>query len=332
MKNEKNILTPETQTLQTAVLVLDDCNTLSFAAGVDPMRAANRMAGRTLFAWHYVTANGEPARLTSGITVPGMALSRLDRCDFLIVIAGFDLKSHSTPTLRAGLRRFADQGATIAGIDGGPWLLAEAGLLDEYRATTHWEDLEKFSQSFPRVTTLRDRFHIDGSRITSGGAAPAIEMMLHLIGARYGASLATRVAGAFIYDSPPDPARAQSRRGNPGHNSQTARISAIMEQTLEAPLPIPELARRAGISPRSLQTLFRSQLNTTPKAHYLSLRLAEALRLVTDTDMPLLDVALSTGFTSAAGFARAFHNAHGISGRALRKHRPESATSETRSL
>jgi transcriptional regulator GlxA family with amidase domain len=322
MKFAQNILIPGGTPLRIAVLVLDDCNTLSLAAGVDPMRAANRMAGRQLFDWHYVTATGTPARLTSGLNVPGAALARLDTCDLLLVIAGFNLQQHATPALRASLRRIAGSGATLAGIDGGPWLLAEAGLLDGYSATTHWEDLDAFSTRFPAVTTLHDRFHIDRDRMTSGGAAPAIDMMLHLIGARHGPALAARVAGAFIYDSSPDPSRAQARSGKrQSHNALTGRASAVMEQALDAPLSIPAVARRAGTSPRSLEAQFRARLNTTPQAHYLSLRLAEALRLVTDTDLPLLDVALATGFASQSSFARAFRAAHGTSARALRQSR-----------
>ncbi len=319
MKSAINILEPTSRPLHAAVLVLDDSNTLSFAAAVDPMRAANRMSDRRLFDWNYVTATGKPARLTSGLAVPGPALSRLQGCDLLVVVAGFNLRAHDTPALRAGLRRIAAGGATLAGIDGGPWLMAEAGVLDQFSATTHWEDLEKFARKFPEVTTLRNRFHVDRTRMTSGGATPAIDMMLYLIKCRYGAELSARVAGAFIYDSAPDPARAQSRSGNPGHTVLTARVSALMEQTLDAPLSIPDIARRAGTGPRTLQTQFRARLNTTPKAYYLSLRLAEAMRLVRDTDMPLLDVALATGFGSAAAFARAFQLAHGRSARAIRR-------------
>lgn len=322
MKTAKNILAPDSAPLETAVLVVDDCNTLSFAAVVDPMRATNRMAGRRLFDWHYYTATGTPAHLTSGIEVPGDPLSRLDRCDLLLVIAGFNLERRATPALRAGLRRVAATGAAVAGIDGGPWLMAEAGLLDGRKATTHWEDLDRFATRFPNVTVLPDRFHIDGPAMTSGGAMPAVDMMLHLIGARFGDRLAARVAGAFIHDSAPDPARAQSRAGpRAGHDRLTARASALMERTLDAPLPIPEIARHCGLSARALEQHFRRRLNTTPQAYYLSLRLTEALRLVTDTEMAVIDIALATGFSSPSSFARAFRSAHGRSARAVRKDR-----------
>ncbi|MCB1340453.1 MAG: GlxA family transcriptional regulator [Pseudooceanicola sp.] len=306
--------------LNVAILVLDDCNTLSLAAAVDPLRAANRLAPRRMFDWTYVTATGQPARLTSGLTVPGDPIARLEATDLLLVIAGFNLAAQSTPTLLASLRRIAATGATIGGIDGGPWVLASAGLLDGYRATTHWEDLESFAARFPAVTTLRDRFHVDGPRMTSGGATPAIDMMLHLIAARGGETLAARVAGAFIYDAAPDPSRAQRRAAaRPNHSALTARASALMEDTLDAPLPMTEIARCLGTSPRALQAQFRARLNTTPQAHSLSLRLAEALRLVTDTNRSLTDIALATGFASQSSFARAFRAAHGRPARDFRK-------------
>lgn len=319
-KHAKNILLPDNRPLMVAVLVLDGCNTLSFAAVVDPMRAANRLAGQTIFAWQYVSLTDAAARLTSGLEVPGTALSRLDGCDLLVVVAGFHLSRHDTPELRSGLRRIASSGAALAGVDGGPWLLAGAGLLDAHRATTHWEDLEDFATRFPAVDVRGDRFVVSGNRLTSGGATPAIEMMLHLIAARHGTGFAARVGGLFLYDGVPSSARPQSRLGAPHrHSALTARAQALMEATLDDPLPLSGIARRLGIGPRRLQQQFRQRLNTSPREHYLHLRLSEAHRLVTGTDMPLMDIALATGFASQSSFARAFRAAHGTSARALRQ-------------
>ncbi|MEX0303827.1 MAG: GlxA family transcriptional regulator [Leisingera sp.] len=319
MKSAKNILQPENRPLKTAVLVLDECNTLSFAAAVDPMRAANRLAGRAAFDWDYVSAANEPPMLTSGLTVPSFPLARLEGCELLIVVAGFQLARHATPSLLAGLRRIAASGATIAGIDGGPWLMAEAGLLDGHPATNHWEDLENFASRFPEVEARNDRFTVSEGRLTSGGATPAIEMMLHIISARHGATFASRVAGLFLYDGPSAAPRPQSRLGGQKHNALTAKANALMEAALDEPMPLSAIAETLGTSPRSLQQQFRLRLNTTPQDHYLQLRLAEARRLVTDTDMPLMDVAIATGFTSQSSFARAFRTAHGTSARDLRQ-------------
>ncbi len=81
-----------------------------------------------------------------------------------------------------------------------------------------------------------------------------------------------------------------------------------------------------GTSPRSLQQQFRLRLGTTPQDHYLHLRLAEARRLVSDTDLSLMEVALATGFTSPSSFARAFRVAHGTSARELRQSRASLST------
>ena len=322
MKNEKTVFTPSSRPLDTALLVFDDCNTLSFAAAVDPMRAANRRAGKPLFHWAFYTPSGSPAQLTSGLEVAGASIADLARCDLLIIVAGFRLREHATPRLLASLRRLARLGTPMAAIDGGAWLLASAGLLDGHMATTHWEDLDIFASRFPQVDTRRDRFCLSGPYATSGGAAPCIDMMLHLIATRYGADLSRRVGSAFLYD--PVPAGQQSPGSTPRplrHNTRIARAIDLMETTLDDPLPLPEIARRCGMTLRTLPLRFQKTLGQSPNSYYLSLRLAEAHRLAIDTHMPARDIALATGFSSPASFARAFRAAYATSTRALRKSR-----------
>lgn len=322
MKPAKNLFRPGNATLETAVLVLDQCNTLSFAAAVDPMRASNRRAGRRLFNWQFFTATGAPARLTSGLLVEGPAIAELASCDLLLMVAGFDLEAHATPRFLASLRRLHAQGTGIAAIDGAPWLLARAGLLDDHSATTHWEDLEDFATRFPNVDTRRDRFVIDPPFATSGGAAPGIDMMLYLIGLRFGKSLASRVASAFVYE----PVPAGQQGAGPGarprpirRNPQIVRALDLMETHIDEPLPIPEIARILNISPRSLEQKFAASLGQSPRGYYLQLRLNEAHRLAIDTSMPVKDIASTTGFVSQSSFARAFKAMHGLSVRALRQ-------------
>ncbi len=317
---EKNIFSPNQNALDTAILVLDDCNTLSFAAAVDPMRAANRRAGRTLFRWRFFTPSGEKVHLTSGLVVDAPAIANLATCSLLIIVAGFRLEEQATPRLLSSLRRLARQGTPMAAIDGGPWVLASTGLLDGHIATTHWEDLQAFSIRFPQVNVRRDRFCISDRFATSGGAAPCIDMMLYLIDKRHGSDLSRRVGGAFLYD--PVPASQQSASSAPRsvrRNAHIARALSLMDATLEDPLPIPVIATRSGLSLKTLELRFQSHLGLSPKAHYLTLRLSEAHRLVTDTSLPIRDVALATGFGSPAAFSRAFRSAYGTTARALRQ-------------
>lgn len=321
MKPAENLLPQTPGPINTAVLVLDQCNTLSFGAAVDPMRAANRRAGRPLFNWRFFTASGTPSRLTSGLQIEGPPISQLDSCDLLILVAGFDLERHATPRLLASLRRLHSLGAAMAAIDGAPWLLARAGLLDGHSATTHWEDLEDFATRFPAVDTRRDRFVIAPPFATSGGAAPGLDMMLHLIGARFGASLAARIASAFVYD-PLAPGEGGTGPGSAPRairrNPQIARALDLMQSHIDDPLPIPRIAAHMNVSTRGLEQRFHTHLGQSPHQYYLQLRLNEAHRLAIDTSLSVAAIAAATGFASQSSFARAFRAAHGLSVRALR--------------
>lgn len=305
---------------KTVVLVLQDTNTLSLAAAVDPMRAANRQAGKPVFDWQFATPEARDVTLTSGLTVPAAPLHRIDVCDLLIVVAGFDLQRQSTPQLMASLRRLAQNNTLIAAIDGGPWVVANAGLLNGQEATTHWEDLENFANTFPGVNTVNARYVAIRNRWTSGGAAPALDMMLHLIGARHGAVLARKVAASFIHTSQPAPTDPQLRHPHTSaHSPLTERAHQIMEAHLEQPLPVSDIARQLGQSPRTLQQHFQNTLGTTAKAHYLTLRLSEAHRLLMQTNTSLHMISLATGFGAQSSFSRAYKAHYGHSPKTARQ-------------
>ena len=211
-------------------------------------------------------------------------------------------------------------GTRIGGIDAGAWVLARAGLLDGHRATVHWEDLEDLAAAHPQVEVLPQRYVLSGTRFTAGGAAPAADLMLHLIRARHGAALALQVAASFIttardgadpqVSAPPADMRLDPR---------VAAALARMEARLDSPDSAAEIARHVGVSPRRLEGLFRAALGTTPAAHALDLRLQAARRMLTDTRHPAQEVALRTGFTSPSAFARAFRHRFGHSPTTVRR-------------
>lgn len=306
--------------IQVVVLVLDATNTLSFAAAVDPLRAANRHAGRQLFQWHLATPANTPVTLTSGVVIPANPLARIARCDWIVTVSGFEPDRQSTPALLSSLRRLAATADHVAGVDGGPWVLALAGLLDGHTATVHWEDFEAFAARFPDTHTVNARYQVSGRFCTAGGAAPTLDMMLALIAETCSPALARKVAGSFITDTTAAASQPQIRQPQrTQHNHVTARAHALMETTLDAPVPIATIAQRLGLSPRALQLQFKATIGLSPQAHYMALRMAEAERLVTQTRRPLHDIALSTGFSSQSAFARAYAAAHGTSARDHRK-------------
>jgi transcriptional regulator GlxA family with amidase domain len=249
--------------------------------------------------------------LTCGIELPSSGtLEQAAGADVLVVIAGFRQAEVATRPLIAALRRAASRFAAIGAIDAGPWVLARAGLLDGYRATVHWEDFEDLAAAHPHVEVSPDRYVIDRNRFSAGGAAPAADLMLHLIGQRHGAALSRQVAASFI-TTPREASEPQMQTKGARLDPRIESAIARMERQLDGPEPIAELARNLGLSPRRLEMLFRETLNQSPAAYWLGLRLAAARRMITDTHHPLAEVALRTGFSSQSALSRAFQREFG---------------------
>jgi transcriptional regulator GlxA family with amidase domain len=314
------IFAPATTPLTIALYVLPQASILEVASALDPLRNANRHLGHEAYRWRVVTPDGQPVPLTCGIELPSTGpLAHAIGADALIVIAGYRLNEVATRPLIRDLRRIAPRFALVGGIDAAPWVMARAGLLDGYRATVHWEDLEDLTAAHPHIDVVPDRYVIDRNRATIGGAAAASDFMLHLIRARHGAPLARQVAASFLAtvragSEPQIAPEGQDAALDP----RVARAVARMEAQIDAPDPIAIIARDLGLSPRRLETLFRQNLGVTPGAYALSLRLAAARRMLTDTRHPLSEIALRTGFTSPATLSRAFKAKFGQSPGSLR--------------
>lgn len=136
--------------LRVTLLVLPESSMMSLASVLDPMRAANRISGRSLFEWRIATLNNKPAPLTCALAVEAdTALDFNSGGDVLIVIASFNQQQHAGPAHLKLIKRIARNFKAIGGIEAGSWILARCGLLKNRAATTHWEDLEEFAAHFP---------------------------------------------------------------------------------------------------------------------------------------------------------------------------------------
>jgi AraC family transcriptional regulator, glycine betaine-responsive activator len=301
---------------QIDILVVDGFSLLSLASTMEPLRAANRVSGRALYRWRLLGLDGRRAVSSSDVPLSlhgGFQPSGLG--DVLIVVSAFDHERNGAPALpllRAAARQ---KRLPIGGVEAGSWILARAGLLDGYRATTHWEDVEDFALAFPSVEVVRDRYVVDRDRFTTGGANPAFDLMLELIRRQHGPGVALDVGSIFIYDeahpgADPQPMVSTGRlaRAEP----RLTALIRLMEGTIDAPLSVAALARRAGLTTRGLQKLFRRHLDTSPGSYYANLRLAAARRMLDLAGRPVLEVAAQSGFGSSSAFARAFRRRYGV--------------------
>ena len=321
MAISETIFAPSTQALTIAILILPQASILEVASTLDPLRSANRHLGSEVYRWRIVSPDGAAVPLTCGIELPasGRLVAAAD-ADALIVIAGYRQSEMATAPLLRNLSRMAFRFRAIGGIDAGGWVLARAGLLRGHRATVHWEDLEDFAAAHPETDVVPDRYVIDRNRFTAGGASPAADLMLHLIRARNGPALALQVAASFLTTAREGgEAQTVAATPDPRLDIRVAQAIARMEAALDTPQTVVALAAAVGLTARHLETLFQQNVAMTPGAYGLTLRLAAARRMITDTRHPLADVALRSGFSSASSLSRAFRRQYGHAPSALRK-------------
>ena len=170
------------------------------------------------------------------------------------------------------------------------------------------------AKSFPEVEVVPSLFAIDGDRITCSGGIAALDMMVALIARDHGQELAAAVGDWFLHTHIREgmgPQRMDLRFRLGVTDEKLLRVLPAMEANLETPIARADLARLAGVSLRQLERLFRAQLGRGLHEHYASLRLDRARHLLRETSLPILDIAVATGFASASQFSRAWRRAFG---------------------
>lgn len=282
---------------------------MSYAAAVEPMRAANQLCGQPLYRWWHASPDDRPVSASNGVAIlpdvqigdPDLAASRVFVC------AGGNPSTFDDSHVFSALRRLARRGTAIGGISGGSYALARAGLLDGRRCTLHWEHIPAFQESFPKVRVSRSLFEIDGDRITCSGGIAALDLMLRLIAEDYGGTLAAEVGDWFLHDQMregPSPQRMPLPLRFGVHDARLIRVLEAIDAHLEHVLSRTALAALACVSERQLERLFVAALGRTLHHYYLQQRIARAYRLERETAMSLAEIAEATGFTSAMELRR----------------------------
>ena len=298
-------------------LLVPEFALMSYAAAVEPLRAANLISGRQLYRWWHAAPGREPVTASNGVAIiPDVGIGATREVDTLFVCAGGNPAKFEDGKVFAWLRRLARGGVTLGGISGGPYILAKAGLLEGRRVTLHWEHQPAFSEAFPGIAVSPSLFEIDGNRITCSGGISALDMMVALIERDHGRKLAAAVGDWFLHTHVREgmgPQRMDLRFRLGVADEKLLRVLHGMEGSIEAPRARADLARLAGVSVRQLERLFRRHLGRGIHDQYRSMRLERARQLLRETPLPVLDVAVATGFTSSSQFARAYRRAFGES-------------------
>lgn len=205
----------------------------------------------------------------------------------------------------------------------GTFALATAGILDGRSATTHWMYAEDLAARHPRVRFEPDVLYVDdGQVLTSAGTAAALDLALHIVRLDHGPDVANQVARRMVIPPHREGGQAQyvcmPMPDAPNRDGIRPLLEWLQEH-LDDPVTVEDLARLTAMSPRTLARRFRDATGTTPMRWLTHQRIIRAQDLLTATDLPIEAIAHRVGMGTAANLRQHFRAATGMAPAAYRR-------------
>ncbi|GHH61233.1 GlxA family transcriptional regulator [Lentzea cavernae] len=256
-----------------------------------------------------------PVRAGRFTLEPDLPLDRLVEADTVVVPAVEDVDRPLDPELVRAVGEAHGRGARIMSLCTGAFVLAEAGLLDGLRATTHWGHTDELARRYPRVEVDPDVLYVDnGQVLTSAGKAAAIDLSLHVIRSDHGAATANTAARRLVVPPHRDGGQAQfvlapvpSGEGHP-----LTELFEWVSARFDRMITVEDMARQANMSSRHLARLFRAVTGTTPLQWLHVQRIRRAQELLEMTDDSVDQIAEASGMGTATTLRRHFHRTVGV--------------------
>ncbi|WP_394846895.1 GlxA family transcriptional regulator [Pendulispora brunnea] len=315
---------------RVAFIVAPDFQVMSFAA-LSVFEFANVSADAPLYDVRVLSETGGPVRSSMGVSIETRRFRTPASFDTIIVGGSMDIVPAS-PAVLSFVRKAMKSARRVASICTGAFILAEAGVLDGRRVTTHWFGARDLQARFPKVKMDEDRiFIVDGPIWTSAGASAGIDLALGMVEEDLGPEVARAVAKKLVV--------YHRRAGGQSQHSvllelepKTDRIQNVLtyaKRNLRAPLSVRQLAKVAHLSPRQFSRAFRAETGRPPAKAIEDLRV-EAARIMMERGQDSIDmVARESGFTGREHMRRAFLRAFGQPPQAIRRNtRGEAASGD----
>jgi transcriptional regulator GlxA family with amidase domain len=306
-----------------AILIFPGFPMMAFSAVIEPLRAANTLAGKVLYEWAIVGCDEGTIRASNGIVVtPHFSVRKAPLSDYIVVCSGGDADRLQAERPLTWIRKSLRKGGNIGSVADGAFYLGRAGLLDGFSCTLHWQSQPAFVEAFPDLKLERAIYVIDRTRFTSAGGIGALDMMLDLIAHHHGDDLARGVAEWFVHDrirASTDRERLQLRLRTGIRDDLVLAAVAHLEADQEGPISIAVVARRLGIAIERLERAFKAELGLLPAEYYKRMKLQRARDLLEHSAMSVREIGLASGYASFSAFVRAFRNVYGKTPRQMRK-------------
>lgn len=281
-------------------------------APLSVFEVANAELGRTFYDVRVLSENGGQIRTSIGAVVATQPFGRLTFDT--VIFGGASVITESSPKLLSFVRKAVSSARRVAGPCTGAFILAEAGVLDGRRATTHWRLAREFRSLYPRVTLEEDRiFIVDGPVWTSAGMTASLDLALAMVEKDLGIDIARSVAKKMVL--------FHRRAGGQSQFSalldlepKSDRIQSALtyaRENLRTLLSVEQLAEAVHLSPRQFSRAFRAETGQSPAKAIETLRLEAARLMMEEGRHPIEIVARETGFASRERMRRAFLRAYG---------------------
>jgi transcriptional regulator GlxA family with amidase domain len=238
-------------------------------------------------------------------TTTGFAIEVRDGLEALVhadtvVVPGFDPESDLGANVLDALRAAHGRGARVVSVCTGAFALAEAGLLDGRRATTHWRNAPALRAMYPKVIVDADVLYVEeGSVATSAGIAAGLDLCVQLVRRDFGETAAIGVARRMVVSPHRQGGQAQYIERPVTNTGSFAALCEWVHKNLDAELTVPELAHRSGWSVRTFTRRFLAETGTTPLRWINAQRLARSRELLERTDLSVQEIAVLSGLGSA---------------------------------
>ncbi|WP_310784523.1 GlxA family transcriptional regulator [Mycobacterium sp. Z3061] len=304
------------------IVVFDDVTMLDVAGAGEVFAEANRAGADYQLKIASVDGNDVTTSIGTRLGVTD-AIASIESADTVLVAGSDDLPRRPLdPALVKAIRSIAGRTRRLASICTGSFVLAQAGLLQGRRATTHWHEVRLFARAFPDITVEPDAIFVrDGEVFTSAGISSGIDLALALVEMDYGTELVRAVARWLVVYLKRAGGQSQFSvlvEADPPPESPLRKVTAAISANPADNHSVNTLAARASLSTRQLTRLFQSELGTTP-ARYVEMVRIDAARAALDAGRSVAETARLAGFGSAESLRRVFVDHLGVTPKAYRE-------------
>ena len=297
------------KSISFAFLLTDEFPVNSFILAQESLRIVNQYRLDEIFKSKIISEDGEDVRSSNGMWwTPNYSLQDLFIPDYLVIFGGNLPNQKISKNVLSSLRYFHKNGSKLIAVDTGAFCLAEAGVITKNtKICLHWEAKKNFIERYPYKEVVDEKYVLNdnGLYFSSGGVA-ILDLFLKIISYLKGKNFAKEVSDALIYEHNENTLETSHNLRSASNNLICNKVIKIMEENIDNPIKMNDIAKMVNISLRSIERYFLQYFRMTPIKFYLSLRIQNARNLLFYDEYKIADVANMCGFNYNSMFINTF--------------------------